>query len=176
MVRSLMRDHGGAVLIESEPGLGTLVKCYFPATEMATKELPATTVTGTIPRGDGKRILLVDDQAAMADVGARRLRSLGYDVTAFTDPAAALAALTDDATAWDAMVTDNSMPAMSGLELAQAATALRPDLPVLMMTGWTEDLPSDRVQAVGVRGVLVKPATLEELAVALDAILPRDDT
>jgi signal transduction histidine kinase/ActR/RegA family two-component response regulator len=175
MVRSLLRDHGGAVLIESEPGQGTLVKCFFPASAVATEELPAIVANGTVLQGRGERIIFVDDQAAMAEVGARRLRGLGYEVAAFTDGAAALAALADDPAAWDLLVTDHSMPSMSGLELAQAATQLRPDLPVLMMTGWTEDLPSDRVQAAGVKGMVVKPALLEELAAAVHAVLARDD-
>ncbi len=175
MVRSLMRDHGGAVLIESEPGQGTLVKCYFPASAVATEGMPALVVSGTTPRGHGERILLIDDQPAMADVGARRLRSLGYEVTTFTDGREALAAITRDPAAWDLLVTDYSMPAMSGLELAQAVTQVRSTLPVLMMTGWTEDLPSDRVRAAGVKGLVVKPATIEELAVAVQAILARDD-
>ncbi len=175
MVRSLLRDHGGTVLIESEPGQGTLVKCFFPASAVATEDLPAVVVNGTVPHGHGERILFVDDQPAMAEVGARRLRSLGYEVATFTDAAAALAAFTEDPAAWDLLVTDHSMPAMSGLELAQAATQLRPDLPVLMMTGWTEDLPSDRVQAAGVKGLLVKPALLEELAAAVHAVLAQDD-
>ena len=167
MVRSLMRDHGGTVIIDSEPGQGTTVTCYFPASEIETRSLPELVVTGAIPRGHGERILLVDDQPAMADVGARRLRSLGYVVTACTDAAEALAALEADPASWDVLVTDYSMPAMSGLELAWTVTRRRPDLPVLMLTGWAEDLPSDRVHAAGVRALLVKPATLEELAVAV---------
>jgi signal transduction histidine kinase/ActR/RegA family two-component response regulator len=175
MVRSLLRDHRGAVLIESEPGRGTVVKCFFPASPVVAEELPALVVNGPVPRGHGERILFVDDQPAMADVGTRRLVSLGYEVAAFTAPAAALAAVVANPAAWDLLMTDNSMPGMSGLELALAATDLHPGLPVLMMTGWAEDLPPDRLQAAGVRGLLAKPATLAELAVAVHAALVRDD-
>jgi two-component system, cell cycle sensor histidine kinase and response regulator CckA len=100
--------------------------------------------------------------------------SRGVDeVAAFTDPTEALAAVEADPGAWDLVATDYSMPAMSGLEFAQAVSAARPGLPILMMTGWTEDMPRDRVQAAGVRAVLVKPATLEELAAEVRALVKK---
>jgi PAS domain S-box-containing protein len=175
MVRSLMRDHGGTVLIESAPGKGTLVKCLFPASAVATEAMPTTVADGSVPRGLGERVLFVDDQSPMADVGARRLRALGYVVSAFTDATDALASLVADPASWDLVVTDYSMPVMSGLEFARAVVAVRPDLPILMMTGWTEDLPPDRVQAAGVKGVLVKPASLEELAMAVRSLLRKSE-
>ncbi len=171
MVHSLMRDHGGAVAIESEEGVGTTVRCYFPA--LATANVAPTASPTTAPteqnsiRGHGERVFFVDDQAALADVGMRRLAALGYTARAFTEPTAALSAVACDPDAIDVLITDHSMPGMNGLELARAVRQIRPDLPVIMLTGWTEDLAAVHVSAAGVNRLLVKPVSSEELGLAL---------
>jgi signal transduction histidine kinase len=171
MVRSLVRDHGGAVTIESEPGEGTRVRCYFPSAEVETEAETAAPADAAIRRGAGERVAFVDDQPALAEVGARRLRSLGYAAVAFTDAHAALAAVTGPEADFQLVVTDYSMPGFSGLELACAIRERRPRLPVVLLTGWLEGLDRQRLEELGVHGVLAKPTSLEALAGAVDAAL-----
>ena len=174
VVHSIMREHGGSVELESPPGGGTVVRCYFPALEAPAEE--QAIVIPPTHRGSGERILFVDDEASLATVGKRRLDSLGYRVSAFTDGRSALAAFRADPQAWDAVVTDYSMPGLDGLELTRRLRELRSDLPVLVLTGYMDDLPAAEIAAAGVAFVAKKPLTLDQIAEALHRVLnERDD-
>src|SRR5262249_11035532 len=132
MVHAIMRDHEGSVKIESEVGHGTSVHCYFPAISVEEHEMPVT--SETIPCGRGERVLLVDDEPALARIGQRRLEELGYAVTMATDSMDALTAFRADPAAFDIVVTDYYMPRLTGLDLATQIVEARPDMPILMMT------------------------------------------
>ena len=171
MVRSLMQDHEGAVVIESERGAGTVVRCYFPAADAATAEVPAAVAARPSLKGSGERIYYLDDQADLADLGARRLRNLGYEATAFSDPHAVELTVSADPLAVDLVITDLTMPVMDGVELARRLKARRPDLPVMLMTGRPEAVTGAQLAEVGIATMLRKPAALEELAQALSDLL-----
>jgi PAS domain S-box-containing protein len=169
LVHGIQRDHGGTVWLESEVGVGTTVFCLFPAVEGADQEeLPDVAM---LARGRGERVLYVDDEAALAEVGRRRLESLGYAVSTAADPREALARFTADPAAVDAVVTDYSMPRMTGIELARELTRIRPGLPVLLVTGYMDDFPAGIVADAGVVRVLLKPVTLATLSEALAGLL-----
>ncbi len=169
VVHGIMQDHGGAVDLESEPGQGTRVKCLFPA--LASEAADSMTLTQGTPRGHGERVLLVEDEESLARVGERRLDGLGYRVTVKTDSKEALEAFRGNPEQFDIVVTDYSMPHMMGLDLAHALRAIRADIPILMITGLMEELPTDVMAAAGVRRTLKKPATAHELAVAIHEVL-----
>jgi PAS domain S-box-containing protein len=170
-VRSLLRDHGGTVEIDTEIARGTRVRCYIPAVDIDTSTLVAAAPALAAPAGRGERIYYVDDQAELVQVGVRRLASLGYDAQGFTDPLAVLAAIEADPIACDLLITDYSMPRLDGLKLVRAVLAIRADLPVLLMTGWTEHLTEEDIAAAGVRSLLLKPATTIELATSVRTLL-----
>lgn len=165
MVRGIMREHQGAATAESAPGSGTRVRCYFPAIGAELSEAPL--LDGETPRGHGERIMYVDDEEALVEVGRRRLEALGYEVVGFTDPEAALEQFVQDPFAFDAVVTDYSMPHRTGLDLAWQISRLRSGIPIIMLTGFIEDLPADRTQEAGISVVLKKPVTLHALGGAL---------
>ncbi len=165
VVQAVMRDLEGTVSLESETGSGTLVQCYFPALE--TELLPAPAELSGVLTGRGERILFVDDELSLARVGARRLGALDYQVVAETDPATALDRFNADPAGFDLVVTDFTMPGMTGLDLAEAMAKVRPGIPVLMVTGFVEEIPETRLRAAGVRAVLRKPLTLEQLSGAV---------
>ena len=169
VVQAIMRDLDGTVALESETGRGTLVRCYFPALE--SEPLPAPAELGGVQSGRGERILFVDDEISLARVGARRLSALEYRVRAETDPKEALDRFRSDPAAFDLVVTDFTMPGMTGLDFAEALVKIRPDIPVLMVTGFVEEIPEARLSAAGVRGVLRKPLTLEQLSAAVRDVL-----
>ena len=169
VVHGVMQDHGGIVEIESEPGQGTRVRCMFPALldETTERDIPSE---GT-PRGSGQRILLVEDEETLAQVGKRRLESLGYDTTVATVSTRALEIFREHPHAFDLVVTDYSMPGMGGLDLAKALLGVRPGLPIVMVTGFMEELPIELLRSAGIRRLLTKPLTTSELGSAIHEVL-----
>jgi len=172
MVRGIMRDHGGAVWIESTLGEGTAVHCLVPVSPEA--DLGGAVPRDVGPRGRGERILLIDDEVGLAEIGKRRLETIGYKVTAVSDPGLALRLFRENPRYFDLVLTDFAMPEMTGLQLATEITAIRGDIPVMLLTGHLEDFPVDALSHAGIRKVSVKPLTGTELARALRQLLDRD--
>jgi CheY-like chemotaxis protein len=114
-----------------------------------------------------ERIMLVDDEAAVADVERQMLEALGYAVTTFTGGPEALAAFTAAPDAFDVVVTDQTMPPMTGLELAAHVRALRPRTPVILATGFSPHVDARSARKFGVQGFLAKPYKLSEVAAVL---------
>ena len=168
IVHSIVRSHDGAVDLDSEPGRGTTVTCYFPA--LAPTVAEERRQAGEQPEGHGERILLVEDEPSLAEMNQRRLASLGYRPTVHTEPARALEAFRQHPD-FDLVITDYLMPGMVGLDVARAMHNLRPNVPIVLLTGFVENLPDEAVKAAGVRRVVKKPVTLAELAVALHDVL-----
>jgi PAS domain S-box-containing protein len=169
IVRRLMLDHGGAVGIDSSPGDGTVVRCYFPAHNIEAE----ITVAGPepLPRGHGERVLVVDDEKILVDVCQRRLQAAGYRVHGTTNPQEAVALIERDPNAFDVVVTDFTMPQMTGEDLARRITAVRAGMPIILVTGSVADFPMHRVAKAGVDLVLQKPLTIAELASAIRDVL-----
>jgi PAS domain S-box-containing protein len=165
VVHGIVRAHDGVIAVTSEPGHGTTFQIHFPVHELRTPAygMPA------VPRlaAGRERVLLVDDEPAVARSSARILERSGYRVTFHTDPAEALAAFRERPPSFDLVLTDLTMPGMNGLELARAVLALRPRLPVLLMSGYVDEATLATAQALGVREVLLKPVMPGELAEAV---------
>ncbi|MEO8627573.1 MAG: PAS domain S-box protein [Betaproteobacteria bacterium] len=166
VVHGIMRGHGGAVTVYSQPGKGTTFHLYFPAASTEARVAPPKT-RATRP-AHGERVLYVDDEHALVQLATRALQRLGYRVTGYSEPAAALRDFQADPNAFDVVVTDLSMPGMSGFELARAILAIRPDLPLLMTSGYVNPRDEDTARSIGVRSMILKPGTVEDLARILD--------
>jgi PAS domain S-box-containing protein len=169
VVHGILRDHGGVVELESEPGLGTTVRCLFPA--YVNEHTEVTVGTPGTPRGTGQHVLLIEDEESLARVGERRLVSLGYHATVQTDSLQALETFWARSKDFDIVVTDYSMPRMSGLDLARAIRTVRSDIPIVLVTGLMEELPPEQLQPSGIRRVLKKPITAHELGSAIHEVL-----
>ncbi len=165
MVHTILASHEGAVDIDSEPGRGTTVRCFFPAMTDTPAEEEAR--AREAPRGHGERVLLVEDEPSLAAMGRRRLEALGYRPTVETDPARALETFRAAPDRFDIVLSDYLMPGMVGIDLAREIHNIRPDLPIVLLTGFIEDLPEETIRAAGVRRLVVKPATLQEIGAAL---------
>ena len=126
------------------------------------------------PRGHGEHILYVDDEPGLARVGKRRLEALGYRVSLANSGEEALQAIVEDPTAFHAVVSDYLMPGMNGLVLAGALYESRPELPVIILTGYIDNIGEEQVRETGVVGLLRKPATTVELAETLADVLQGD--
>jgi CheY-like chemotaxis protein len=170
VVHGIMQAHGGALDIESAVGAGTLVRCYFPALEAQPAVAVAAAANVASPRGSNEHVLFVDDEPSLRRVGERRLAQLGYRVTSAASPADALALLQATPSAFALLVTDYSMPDMNGLELARAVTQHHA-LPVILLTGYIDILDPAVLHAAGIRRVLQKPSTQDELARAMREVL-----
>lgn len=169
VVHGILRDHEGAVLLESEPGQGTTVRCYFPTPEGVSS--PSREVASDIPRGSGEQILYVDDEEALTLIGERRLIALGYQVSVFTDPALALETFRADPHRFQLVVTDYLMPRMTGLDLARQIVDLRPEIRIIVLTGFLDEPAGEGQRLLQVQRILKKPLTMLDLARAVRGVL-----
>ncbi len=162
VVHGIVCDHHGAVRLTTEPGSGTTFEVFLPAGTLAPASRPAA--NDAVPRGHGERILLVDDEEMIARVGKLTLCQLGYAAESETDALKALARLERDPHAFHLILSDQTMPGMTGLELAARIRAFRPDLPVVLATGHSTAVTPENIRMSGVREVLMKPYSTESLA------------
>ncbi len=158
IVHAIVRGHGGAITVQSEIGKGTTFSLYFPRVE--GEKVPTTP-------GRGERILLVDDEDAMVFLGTRLLTKLGYRVVGRSNPNRALEEFRADPSAFDAVISDLAMPGMSGIMLLDEVLRLRPDITVILTSGYArpEDMETARRHNFG--DLIPKPHTADEFAWAV---------
>ena len=169
-VYGIVRQAGGHIDVESNPGGGSVFRAYLPALEGAAIEVPSETGAGHSRHGGTETILLVEDERAVRLFAQRALEEHGYNVRSFADPSEALDAALADPRSFDALVTDVVMPSMSGPILAERIAAIRPEVPVLFMSGYEAgSLPA------GASRPLAKPFTAFDLADAVGSLFGRSD-
>ncbi len=169
LVQSIALDFGGDVAVISEPGKGAAFSVYLPVIK-ETQDIRPGLEAAPLP-GGCERILVVDDDVNIAGLVENMLASLGYQVTALTGSAEALRLFMEEPAAFDLVLTDMTMPQMTGAELAVKLLSLRPELPVLLCTGFSELMDEERAAALGLRALLMKPFSKTELACAVRAAL-----
>jgi signal transduction histidine kinase len=169
LVYGIVTDSGGAIEVSSTPGRGSRFSIYLPRVE--TPAAMAEAAAGPQPRGRGERVLVVDDEEALVAVTSEILRHIGYEPVGCADGIAALAAFDKDGV--DAVIADEVMPGITGTELARALRQRRPDLPIVLVSGYTGPMLAERALAVGVTEILRKPFQSRELAGALARVLKR---
>ncbi|MDY6944609.1 MAG: ATP-binding protein [Pseudomonadota bacterium] len=174
VVEGIMRSHDGSVLVTSEPGRGTTFRLYFPAVDASlpagTQRAPVDS-SGAQAHGRGRRVMYIDDEEALVYLMTRVLQKSGYRVTGFSDAEQALEALRDRPGEFDVIVTDLSMPGMSGFHVARAVQTIRDDLPVVITSGYVRSEDRQTAREIGVRDLVLKPDTVEELARVLEQLI-----
>jgi PAS domain S-box-containing protein len=163
-------DHGGLLTAESEPGTGATFHVWLPEAPPAAPS--GATHAPSASRGH-EHVFLLDDEEPVRDVLRRLLERLGYRVTALGDPVEALERLRTPTDAPDLLITDLSMPGLSGLELGGELAVQRPELPVILLTGYAEELTRSQLHAAGFHQVLRKPVDLGELSEAVRDAMDR---
>jgi CheY-like chemotaxis protein len=162
VVHGIVKSHDGAILVQSAAGRGSTFEIYFPAVEA---EPPAPAVApAAIPRGHGERILVVDDDAVSGFALEKIVESLGYQVTRCSRPEEALARFAAVPSSYDLVVSDYAMPGMNGEELIGRLAQIRPELPVIMASGFLENARQRIIEQGIARAVLSKPVKRDELA------------
>ncbi|MDY7000473.1 MAG: ATP-binding protein [Thermodesulfobacteriota bacterium] len=171
MVHGIVHGFGGTVSVDSKPGRGASFHVFLPKAGKKPRvhrdiEVPA-------PRGQG-RVLFVDDEKALVDIGREVLTGLGFKVSAKTSAKKALEVFRGDPNGFDLVITDQTMPELTGAELAQEILAVRPDMPIILCTGFSETVSPERAKALGVRDFLLKPVLKKDMAESIRRVLSLD--
>jgi signal transduction histidine kinase/ActR/RegA family two-component response regulator len=164
-VHGIVAQHGGRLNVSSRRGEGSTFEVYLPQADVPAA--PGDYSPARLARGHGETVLLVDDDKSLMLLGEEMLAALGYEPVGFDSGVAALAAFRTDPQRFDLALTDEIMPSMTGTELAAALHEIRPDLPVVIMTGYSGPLASQRLRANDIREVLRKPLGSADIAECL---------
>ena len=177
VVHGIVQTHDGAITVESTPGKGTTFTVYLPPDSNVAAALssPVTQATPVRDEGAGRHILYLDDEEALVFLVKRLLERRGYRVSGYSNQNEALAALSAAPDSFDMVVTDYNMPGMSGLDVAHEVRILRPELPVVIATGFVEeDLPQQAALA-GVSEVVFKASEVDALCETFVRVLKAFD-
>lgn len=170
VVHGIVTGHRGVVEIESQEGLGTKVMIYLPVAPLNTFPLTADKKESPL-RGNGEHLLLVDDETEIIAMEKQVLGMLGYKVSAYTNSIEAWKAFSANPGDFDLLITDQTMPHLLGIQLAQKVLQMCPDFPIILLSGYSDSVTTDSAQQSGVREFLSKPLALVELSRVIRRVL-----
>jgi len=170
-IHGIVKGHGGNIKVYSEPGKRTEFHVYFPLIETKPVE-PEIVYTGPVQKGS-ERILLVDDQEQIVFMVKQTLERLGYQVATRTSSPDALEAFRAKPDEYDLVITDMTMPNMTGVELAPRLLEIRPDIPIILCTGFSELTDANKAKALGIREFLMKPIVRDQIAGTIRKVLDK---
>ena len=169
VVHGIVKQYRGEIVVDSTPGRGSTFAIYLPVAPRQ-ETLRAHGIDRQFG-GWGEHILLVDDEPILCKFYQQFLKTQGYRITTCTDPVLALARFEEDPTAFDLVLSDVTMPGMTGDKMGRRMLAIRPELPVLLMTGYTKIITGEQARALGFRGLLAKPVPQNDLLAILRRVL-----
>jgi CheY-like chemotaxis protein len=155
IVHAIVKNHGGATKVQSQIGKGTQIDVYLPIYEGEEESLKLEEIKETL--GSSERIMIVDDEPQLLDTLSELLKGLGYRAYPYTNPIEALKAFENDPKGFDMLITDHTMPHMTGINLTSKILQVRKDLPVILMTGYDQMDGPEKLKTLGIRTLLLKP-------------------
>jgi two-component system, cell cycle sensor histidine kinase and response regulator CckA len=168
VVHGIVRGHGGSILVETEPGAGTTFSVFLPQIQ-APGEVKANMQQG-MPMGS-ERVLFVDDEKPLADLGQQMLENIGYEVVTRTSSIEALELFRHQPDKFDLVITDMTMPNMTGFDLSEELLRIRPNIPIILCTGFSEAIRPEKLRSIGIRELIMKPMATQEIAQAVRRVL-----
>jgi len=168
VLHGIVKSYNGTVTVASEPGQGTTFSVYIPVYQK--KHTAHQSQEHPLPTGD-ERILFVDDEESIAAMTTEMLSRLGYRVTSLTSSQEALELFKKDPGAFDLLITDMTMPQMTGDQLARKLMAMRSDLPVILCTGFSARMDADQARSMGIAAFITKPVLNRKLAETIRKVL-----
>ncbi|MCM3878648.1 MAG: response regulator [Vicinamibacterales bacterium] len=169
LVHRIVADLGGVIDVRTTVGRGTAFTICLPLAGEAS--VPSAEIATALPRGHGQTVMIVDDEKALAALAEEILAKLGYEPVGFTASKAALAAFREAPQRFDIILTDQTMPDLMGTDLAREISLLRPDIPIVLMSGYSGAPLDERARVVGVREVLRKPLQSKDIAECFGRVL-----
>jgi PAS domain S-box-containing protein len=168
VVHGIVKSYGGTIRVHSDKGIGTKFEIFFPKIEAHID--PKSSGNTPLPTGN-ERILFIDDEKALVELGSSMLARLGYQVVARTSPVEAVEAFKNNPNNFDLVITDMTMPQMTGDVLAKEIMKIKPDMPVILCTGYSELMTEEKASASGIRDFFMKPFVLKDLAGTIRTVL-----
>ncbi len=173
VVYGIIKKHEGRIAVSSHPGEGTTFTVYIPAAEETRPEQPSPTTEAIPGSKDKGRILFVDDDKSLAKLGPRILMSLGYEVTTCTDSREAVNTFRANPERFDLVITDMTMPHLTGKDLAYEIIKSRPDISIILCTGYSEYMNEEKALQMGIKALLRKPFSKNDLAKVVREVLDK---
>jgi PAS domain S-box-containing protein len=170
----IVKNHKGNITVYSEPRRGSIFRVYLPKVDTGASVAPETPKPIPIPRGN-ERILLVDDEEFIVKAVQNMLQHLGYKVTTLMDNREALKLFSAAPSQFDLVITDQTMPFMTGEDLGKELMRIRPDIPIILCTGYSDLISSEKAMAMGFRGFIMKPFTVREGAKLVRSVLDQKE-
>jgi len=161
VVHGIVKTHNGVITVESEPGKGTTFHVYFPVVEKEEKIQEED--EGPLPTGN-ERILFVDDEEMIVDIAKEMLGKLGYDIVTEKSSVEALELFRADPDRFDLVITDMTMPKMTGDQLARELMKVRPDIPIILCTGFNPKISEEKSKELGIKAFAMKPLVGRDMA------------
>ena len=168
IVHGIVTGYGGFITCEQNTGKGTVFSVYFPAIDQETVRSDQSV---EVRPAAHERILLVDDEEMLAELGKTMLEYLGYEVTMRTSSLEALSVFESQPDMFDAVVTDQTIPGMTGMELARRILQIRPEIPIILCTGYSTLISEEQAKVIGIRAVAMKPLSMTDLGALLGKAL-----
>jgi CheY-like chemotaxis protein len=170
IIHGIVKSYGGWVSLNSRPGQGTVFQVLLPVMTGGLVEMkPEETV-----RFGNERILYIDDEPLLAEMGKSMLERLGYQVTVQTGSLEALTIFQNQPDKFDLVITDQTMPGMTGSDLARRILQIRPFMPIILCTGYSSIITEEKSKSLGIKGFAMKPLAMKSIAALIREVLAGD--